>query len=179
MISRPLAFHRDRHWRELSPTEGKSRYRYEYLCEVPHRLDTNLNCHVQLRDKQNKLWVILDGHYWITQPGYQFNGCSPKRHLNFFNTGKPGWIGTPDFQGDKNAVGGTILSSGWHDQARQFSRTDFIKERFTLEQIDHGFYLLMKQCFFKQAELYYNAVRWASGWWPHHDDGQHSIILDV
>lgn len=178
MIARPLAFVRDRHWRELSPEEGQSRYRFEYLMEVPHRLDLNLNLRGELRDKQGKTWVIIDGRWWLTQPGYRWNGCSPKRHINLLGTGKPGWVGTPDVIGGSNGACGNVIGSGWHDQARQFSRTALISEFFTVAMLDHGFYQLLRQSFFKQADAYYRVVHAFAGWWPHHEDGQHSIVID-
>jgi hypothetical protein len=179
MIERPLAFVRDRHWRELSPEEGQWRYRFEYLLEVPHRLEKNLNLRAELRDQHGRPWVIIDGRWWLTQPLYRFNGCSPKWHVNLLGTGKPGWVGTPDVIGGPNGVGGNVLSAGWHDQARQFSRTDVIAEHFSVAEIDRGFHQLLKQCFFKQADLYYRGVRMAAGWWPHHEDGQHSVITSL
>ncbi|MFM2242972.1 MAG: hypothetical protein RLZ97_1827 [Verrucomicrobiota bacterium] len=172
MISGPLAFQRDRHWRELSPAEGRRRWRFEYLAEVPHRLDTSLRLTAELCDKHGRPWVRLEGRWWITLPGYQWNGCSPKRHLPLL-----GWIGTPDIIGGRNGACGNLIASGWHDQARQFSRTALIADRFTIPQIDLGFRHLLREVHFPRADLYHRAVALAAPLWPHQEDGQHSRIL--
>lgn len=173
MIARPLAFRRDHHWRELSPEEGRYRWRFEYLLEVPYRLDHDTKTHAALCDKDGNVWAVVDGRWWLTQPRYQWNGCSPKRWVWPF-----GWCGTPDVIGGSNGDCGNLIASGWHDQACQFQQTDFIDQHFTGKEIDHGFHELLKQSFFKGADIFHHAVSAARPVWPRGGNGAFSRIID-
>jgi hypothetical protein len=172
MILPPIAFRRDYHWRELSPKEGASRWRFQYLTEVPHRLDRDLGQHVQLCDAAGKPWVIIDGRWWLTQPGYRWNGCSPKRHIPLL-----GWVGTPDVPGDRHGYEGNLIASGWHDQARQFAKTKFVSSHYTIQDLDRGFHQILRMLSYPHANLFYKAVAIAAPFWPQKDEGQHSRIV--
>lgn len=173
MIARPLAFRRDHHWRELSPEEGQRRWRFETLCEIPYRLDHDLKAHVELCDDKGRVWVVIDGRWWLIQPHYATNGCSPKRHVPLL-----GWIGTPDVVGGTNGDCGNLIGSLWHDTACQMEKTDFIMEHFTGKEIDHGFHQLLKQTYFKLADQYHSVVAAARPVWPRGGNGAFSRIID-
>lgn len=98
-------------YRQLSPEEGKGIYRFvtkERLClevEDPFIAGSIPMC---FYDKSGKLWMIFHKNQIIIEPGYAWNGCSPKKYTKLF-----GWMGTPDMKP-------TILASLFHDALLQF-----------------------------------------------------------
>lgn len=174
MISTLPRFVERTHWRELSPEEGRRRYRFEAR-DMQIEVDKPLTQIISFRDRHGREWARFSGPIFSLSPTYQWNGNSPKRHVSILGTGKPGWIGTPDCRGDVTGLGGNIQASGYHDAMRQFCRTEHFP--LTLLEVDQCFYDINRLSGFALALPYFAAVRAASKAWPHHDNGEHSVIL--
>jgi hypothetical protein len=174
MISTRPDFVERRHWRELSPAEGKRRYRFEardMQVEVERSPALpKLDKIISFRDRHGREWARFSGPIFSLSPTYQWNGNSPKRWVPFL-----GWIGTPDCRGDVTGIGGNIQASGFHDAMRQFARTEHFP--LSILEVDQCFYDLNRLSGFPLALPYFAAVRAASKAWPHHDNGEHSVIL--
>lgn len=171
MISELPPFVEGTHWRELSPLQGRDRWRFTTMGPgVRVRLDLPLTETIELRDHNGKLWARFDGPNFTVLPGYWWNGNSPKRHVPVF-----GWVGTPDCRGDVTGIGGNILASLVHDAMRQFARTEHMP--LSVREIDECFYDLNKLSGFPLALPFFSAVRAASKFWPSGADG-YSILIE-
>lgn len=171
MISELPQFVEGVHWRELSPAQGRNRWRFTTMGPgVRVRLDLPLTETIEFRDHNGKLWARFDGPNFTVLPMYWWNGNSPKRHVPIF-----GWIGTPDWRGDVTGLGGNILASVIHDAMRQFAAT----EHFPLSvfEIDQCFYDLNKLSGFVFGLTYFATVRAASKVWPK-GQGGYSVLLE-
>lgn len=169
MISGRPSFVHGRNWRELSPDEGQRRYRFEAR-DMWIQVDKPLTKLISFRDRHGREWARFSGPIFSLSPTYQWNGNSPKRWVPLL-----GWIGTPDCRGDVTGIGGNIQASGFHDAMRQFCRTEHFP--LSLLEVDQCFYDINRLSGFPFALPYFSAVRAASKAWPHHDNGEHSVIL--
>lgn len=170
MISELPQFIQGTHWRELSPAQGRNRWRF-ITCGpgVRVRLDAPLVETIEFRDPAGRLWARFDGPNFTIVPGYAWNGNSPKRHVPLL-----GWIGTPDCKGDKTGLGGNLLASLVHDCLRQFARTEHMP--LSVREIDVAFYDLNVLSGFPLALPYYSAVRAASAVWPCGASGYSTLV---
>ena len=156
---------KDTHFSELSPKDGKYKYRYTLQKSlivfwegyVPHR--TRLS----FQDEKNREWLYMDQNHFIIPKRYSWDGCTPKRHIPIF-----GWVGTPDFEE-------TILASVIHDAFCQFQHTEHFP--FSRKIIDNIFKFLMEEEYFVFADIYYSGVRFGSRF-SKNNNKQKSIILD-
>jgi len=170
MISELPSFVEGTHWRELSPLQGRDRWRFTTLGPgVRVRLDLPLTEIIELYDHDGRLWARFDGPNFTVLPKYWWNGNSPKRHVPVF-----GWIGTPDCKGDKTGIGGNLLSSLIHDAMRQFCKTRHFPKSV---DPDLCFYDIMKLSKFPLALPYFAAVRAAAKVWPS-GPGGYSVLIE-
>lgn len=165
------------HWRRLTPEEGRNKWRYVLLQPITFHIigyaPRYPDLKIEFRDKYRRVWATLHGREFTTMPGYASNGNSPKRHVRIFGRGV--WVGTPDFEGDVNGNGGTVLANFLHDPARQFARTKHMP--LSLKDHDDLFLSILKAVKFRWARLWYHTVRAASGVWPIDQHGQTSAVV--
>lgn len=176
MISHRPDFVHGTHWRELSPEEGKRRYRAEardMQIEITRSsVLPKLDKIISFRDRHGREWARFSGPIFSLSPTYQWNMNSPKRWVPFL-----GWIGTPDFRGDVTGIGGNIQASGFHDAMRQFLHTEHFP--LSLLEVDECFYDINRLAGFAGALPFFSAVQagYKSGLWRHKPNGEHSVIL--
>lgn len=131
------------HYRELSPKEGREKYKYITLepitlCFKNRRLVPR-DVKLQFNKIGGPKLMVINPYSITIFPGYMWNGCSPK--LLLFKH----WFGTPDFKE-------TIIASLFHDALRQFESTaHFPFSRVTQDTI---FFTILKEQNFKFATLY-------------------------
>lgn len=139
-------FRRDEEYCELSPKEGRYRWRWKLLRDVRTRMLWFTGDRISFTDASNREWMRFERGGWrVMRRGYVWNGCSPKRHVPIF-----GWVGTPDTPYN-------LLASLNHDGGYQFSGTD--NYWMTREAEDRFFYDTMRASGFRFASLYHGAVR--------------------
>jgi hypothetical protein len=155
-------------WRELSPAEGRRRWRFE-ANRFAVTLDLPLTETISFHDRDGREWARFTGPVFSISRQYWFNGNSPKVWLPCF-----GWVGTPDVRGDVSGAGGNIFAAGIHDAMGQFRDTQHFP--LSRREIDVCFYDLNRLSGFPLALPYYSAVRAASGFWPHADGGEYSVL---
>lgn len=145
MLSLPT-FISGEHYRELSPDEGKDKYRYTTLKPITTKWSgyCQPNITISFRDNNNHEWMRMTNEEFTIQPNYYWDGCTPKRHINPF-----GWVGTPDFKQ-------TVLASLIHDAFCQFADTEHFP--FSHETTNKIFYEILKRHNFKLSDLYYSGV---------------------
>lgn len=140
-------FIEDIDYKEVSPIEGKRKWRWKTLiptrlefdyCVAPYQL-------IEFYDQHHKKWLTISGRYGMVEPGYYWNGNTPKVHVPIF-----GWIGTPDNKKTRKA-------SLWHDILCQMALTEHIP--FDKSQIDAVFYDILKIEKYKLASIFHGAVR--------------------
>lgn len=158
-------FIRGKHFRELSPAEGKRIYRFQTTAHVryPARGIVLGRSVITFHDSNGNQWLQLDRFGALVSPGYAWNGCSPKRWVPVL-----GWIGTPDFPS-------TIAASLIHDALYQFHAT----RHFPLHRSDCDQYLrdLIAATGAEDiAAIYYHAVRRFGSWSPAAEDGEYSTL---
>lgn len=176
MISSRPDFVHGRNWRELSPDEGKRKYRAEAR-DMQIKVDKPLEKIISFRDRNGREWARFSGPIFSLSPTYQWNMNSPKKWVSIFGTRKPGWIGTPDCRGDVTGIGGNIQASGFHDAMGQFRYTEHFP--LTPDEVDECFYDINRLSGFAGALPYFSTVVAArkTGIWKHRDNGEHSVIL--
>jgi hypothetical protein len=170
------------HWRRLSPAEGKNKWRYVLLQDITFTIVGYAPLHpdrkVEFSDKYRRVWATLHGREFRVKAGYASNGSSPKRYVTVL--GRKFWAGTPDFEGDVNGMGGTLLSNFLHDPMRQFAKTAHMPYPLRdLKTQDELFLSVMKACKFGAAGVWYWAVRAASFSWRIEEDGQKSTVVTL
>lgn len=169
MISELPDFVEGTHWRELSPAQGRYRWRFTTMGPgVRVRIDLPLTETIEFRDHGGKLWARFDGPNFAVLPMYWWNGCSPKRHVPVF-----GWIGTPDCRGDVTGIGGNLLGSVVHDCMGQFQETEHFPPSV---DPDLCFYDILQLADFPLYLPYFSAVRAASRVWPKGQCGYSTLI---
>lgn len=140
-------FLKDKHFRELSPKEGKNKYRFITTRCLIVGLSGIVPCgtKISFRDKNGKEWLYIDHKHFIIHKNYAWDGCTPKKHIPIF-----GWVGTPDFEK-------TILASLIHDAFCQFQDTkDFPFSRYIIDNI---FKYILIENNFEWVDIYYLGVR--------------------
>ena len=169
MITSIPDFVEGKDWRELSPREGKRRYRFATLRPQSVTLDLPLTELVTFHDRHGREWARFDGPVFTLAADYWWNGNSPKRWVPLL-----GWVGTPDCRGDVTGVGGNIQASGFHDPWSQFMLT----QHFPLSrgEVNLGFYDVNVCSGFPFALPYYSAVQSVGRAWPRSDNGEYSIL---
>lgn len=133
------------HYRELSPEEGKRRWRWATMRWTCLRLSIRSRYEVGFLDGNGSLWARIEGQQFWIAPNYWWNGCSPKAHVPLF-----GWVGTPD-------TPRTALASLFHDAMYQASGTDHFP--FSREQADLIFRNVLRGSMFPFAGIYHRAVK--------------------
>lgn len=169
MITELPAFIEGIDWRELSPAEGRRRWRFQLLRPLTFLIDRPLRRTVTFHDAKGVWWARLDGPRFTIREFYSWNGSSPKRWVPLL-----GWIGTPDCRGDVTGLGGNILASAAHDCLRQFCHT--LHFPLTLQEVDICFYDINRLSGFPLALPYYTAVRAAAAAWPRGRGGEYSRL---
>lgn len=164
MIARLPAFRLGEHYRELSPEEGKRRWRWETVKPVTLELAfPGWKEEIAFLDGRGIERAVLIGNRWTMHPGYAWNGCSPKRWVPCL-----GWIGTPDTPDN-------LLGSAFHDLGCQFVET----KHFPLSraQVDELFGLILRRSGFKWAGLYSGAVKDFGPLFKGPGDGSRSVLI--
>lgn len=145
MISGLPAFRLGEHFRELSPEEGKRRWRWKTTVPVVVRLAIDLDEEIAFMDARGIERGRLCGPRLKIHGGYAWNGCSPKRWVPVL-----GWIGTPDTPDN-------LLGSFIHDFMCQFVETRHFP--LSRDHVDGIFLALLRRSGFRWAGLYHGAVR--------------------
>jgi len=122
------------------------------------KLATKFTYHTGIlpHDKFLGLWlrVGITGIVTIAED-YSWDGASPK----VWALGR--WIGTPDGSIDeRTGLPRTYYATLVHDALYQFALPNGI---YTRKEIDEIFLKMLVEADFKQAKLYYRAVRWFGG----------------
>jgi hypothetical protein len=152
------------HYRELSPAEGRYRWRWQLSQDL--RIPLRFICPpFSCRNSDNWEWMRVEGGEQIVRAGYTWNGASPKRYSRILRR----WVGVPD--GPKN-LRGTCS----HDALYQASAL----MRFPISRrwADDLFGDILRADNFRWANLYQGAVEdfGAASWGVAHP-GQHLTIL--
>lgn len=152
-------------YRQLHPTrEGARRWRYITLKPIRLRVDGITNGTICYHDAHGKEWARHDRFGLFVEPGYAWNGCSPKRWYPLI-----GWMGTPDFPA-------TLLASLCHDVGYQFARTAHFP--LNRQQVDNLFYHTIAAAGDEElARLYHAAVRRFGSWAARPQNGEFSTLL--
>jgi hypothetical protein len=151
-------------YRQLHPTkEGRRRWRFVTLRPVRLRVDGITSTPIHYHDAHGKVWARHDRFGLLVEPGYSWNGCTPKRWVWPF-----GWIGTPDFPA-------TILASLCHDVGYQFARTAHFP--LTRHQVDGLFFHTIAMAGDEElARIYHAAVRQFGSWGSRPKNGEYSTL---
>jgi hypothetical protein len=155
------------HYRELSPEEGRRRWRWELLHDLKFKLPAAVRVRdVSFRDAAGHEWMCHRAGHRILRRGYRWNGCSPKRWVPVL-----GWIGTPD-------TARNLLASCVHDAGYQFSGVDGWD--ITREREDMIFLRILQASGFSMARAWHGAVRDFGGsrWGGNPDNLQAVDIID-
>lgn len=143
MITIPK-FQRNIEYRELSPLEGKYKYRFILLKPITFTTTFSLfpdNIEVLFRDMKNREWMKMTQNSIIIPAQYAWNGASPKKYVKGL-----GWIGIMDFPK-------TMLAIVVHDALCQFLDADY----FPLHRADCDdiFRTILDKNDFKLTDMYY------------------------
>lgn len=141
------SFERGKDFEELSPKEGKYKYRYKTKRCVIIKWSGYISRGTKIRfyDKKGREWLYMDDYHMIIHNHYYWDGCTPKKHTPIF-----GWVGTPDTEK-------TILASLIHDVLCQFQDTKHMP--LSRYQIDNIFKFILKEKKFILSDVYYIGVR--------------------
>ena len=134
--------------RRLHPThEGGRKYRFVLTKRFHYMLRGAIAKHpdVSFYDASGMRWAHIRSGTLYIEKGYAWNGCSPKYYIGSPPIGK--WIGTPDFDG-------SLEASLVHDVLFQFSAV----AKYTFEDCNKQFLLIMQNDNFSLADTYYAAV---------------------
>lgn len=135
-------------YRKLHPTkEGKRKLRFvtTRIDSLPlfGRAKNHRNCLLKCNQGIVRAGITKGRLWW--NPGYAWNGSSPKRYIGIYPLGF--WIGTPDFKK-------TLRPSLGHDILFQFSSLIDI----SFDEANHHFLLWLETEGFRGAELWHDAV---------------------
>lgn len=161
----PPDFLPDVHFRQLSPREGRRRYRFTTLRHLRYRIEGLVTGRsvITFHDAVGRQWLQIDQFGALLAENYTWNGCSPKRHLPLL-----GWVGTPDFPS-------TIAASALHDALYQFHATrHFPLHRSECDDLFRD--LILAAGDDDIAHLYHAGVRRFGSWSPTSPDGQYSTL---
>lgn len=157
------AFKDGTHYRELSPEEGKRRWRYQLTRSLRIELDLPLVEVISFRDRDSREWALLDRRWLEIAAGFTWNGCSPKLWVPV-----AGWIGTPDTPRN-------TLASCVHDCLCQFRDTDHFP--LSREMVDLCFREILEKSRFMFAGTFWGAVADAGWIFKTPPDGSHSVLI--
>lgn len=149
---------------EISPQFSNGRWRYITKTGIRLPIKNVTESVIFYHDASGKIWARHDKFGLYIEPGYAWNGCSPKRWI-----WPLGWVGTIDFES-------TILASLCHDVHYQFART----EHFPLHRsdVDELFYHCIHMAGDKViAGVYYRFVREFGTWAGRPKFGEFSTLL--
>lgn len=168
MIGTPFlkSFERGVDFRELSPKEGKNRYRFITLRHVRLRIEGLVQGDrvISFRGEDGREWLRIDRFGAVISEGYAWNGCSPKRHIILI-----GWVGTPDFAS-------TIPASLFHDAFYQFCVTAHFP--LNRSEVDWIFREMIEGAGDEDlAAIYHAAVRKFGSWTGRPPGGEHSVLV--
>ena len=157
-------FEKDIHYSELSPKDGKYKYRYKLTRSVIVRWDDYIpdGTRISFKDQNNREWLYVDDFHFIIPKRYSWDGCTPKRHFPIL-----GWAGTPDFEE-------TIFPSLVHDAFCQFQHTEHFP--FPRHTVDMIFKNLLDEKKFFWSKLYYTGTRIGARF-PAKAEGLYSKLL--
>ena len=135
-------------YRELQPIrEGKRKYRFITMTIDSLPLHGKMRHHRDcvMRDSREiiRAWIANARLYW--NPGYAWNGSSPKRYVGFPPIGF--WAGTPDFEPTRKPSLG-------HDILFQFAGHG----EYNFDDANYCFLKWMETNGFHLAENYFDAV---------------------
>ena len=145
-------------YRELSPEEGKFRWRFVTLRDVEVRMPWRKVPAMSFEDRSGVERMCFETGGWrIMRAGYAWNGCSPKRYVRGV-----GWVGTPDTLRNRRG-------SLFHDGGYQASGDTLYP--LTREQEDYLFLLNLREDRFLMSYAWYGAVRdFGASSWGNRDD---------
>lgn len=143
-------FNSTEHYKELTPLEGKYKYRFVTLDDVEIRFKNPIlpkGKKILFTDSNGKLWLEITHTSIIISKDYAWDGCTPKKWWGI-------WWGTPDFEE-------TVLASLVHDALIQFELTDDFP--FTRSEENFIFKSILHENEFVFENLYYMGVEfWKS-----------------
>lgn len=164
MIAKLPPFRLGEHYRELSPEEGKRRWRWESAATISVELDfAGWSEEIAFLDGRNIERGSLIGNRLEIRERYAWNGCSPKRWVPLL-----GWIGTPDTPDN-------LLGSFLHDFLCQFVDTRHFP--FSRAQVDELFGDVLRKSGFAWAGLYSGAVKDFGPLFKGPGDGSRSVLI--
>lgn len=165
MIRHLPSFRLGEHFRELSPEEGKRRWRWETTKPVTLELEfPRWKEEIAFIDGRGIERGRLLGPRLKIHAGYAWNGCSPKRWVRGL-----GWIGTPDTPDN-------LLGSFVHDFGCQMRDTKHFP--LSRDQVDGLFLEILRRSGFTWAGLYHGAVRDFGPLFKGPGDGSHSVRIE-
>lgn len=160
-------------YRELSPKEGRYRYRFLYLAPVAYVVKVPAGFWewsdktAEFRDRSGRCWMKMRSHpkgiEVEVQPDYAWNGNSPKRWIWPF-----GWVGTPDPES-------THAASGLHDPLCQFAGCEHMP--FSRKDADTCFYDVLNLSKFCAKGTWHGAVRFGAVAQPNQNPDAYSVLV--
>jgi hypothetical protein len=157
-------FRRDREWVEISPEEGRRRWRFDFSKDVGVKVPWRVKGDFSFVDGSGREWGSLELGFLTVRKGYRWNGCSPKRWVPLL-----GWVGTPDT--DRN-----LLGSGVHDLLYQASGGEGFP--FSREEVDGLFLEILRASRFGMARTFHAAVKQFGGTsWGRDENGLRTVRL--
>jgi hypothetical protein len=138
-------------YRELSPREGRYRWRWELTRDMAIPLPfvcRPFSC----RDEDGWEWMRVEGGVQHVRKFYRWNGASPKKWCRILNR----WIGSPDTIGDHNGRRGNLRGTCSHDALYQAS--GLMGFPISRQWADELFGAILRHDGFRWANLYQGAV---------------------
>lgn len=149
-ISKLPRFEENKQYVELSPKDGKYKWRFKTTTYIYIKFTRSLlpsgSGFISFKDKNGQTWMTINGDTVKIYPDYAWDGCTPKKWWG-------GWWGTPDFEK-------TRLASLVHDALLQFHKTD--KFPLSRGEIDYIFNDILTKEGFMLRGLYYTGARFGS-----------------
>lgn len=158
-------FDEQRHFRRLTPAEGKRVYRFITTRHIRFPIPGIVPDRqaITFHDATGRQWLQLDRFGALVSEGYAWNGCTPKRWVPLL-----GWIGTPDYPA-------TIPASLIHDAFYQFHATaHFPLHRSDCDAIFRDLTALGGEP--DIARIYHAAVRRFGHWSATVENGEYSTL---
>lgn len=143
-------FQKEKQYVELSPKEGKNRWRfktktYTYI-KFAQPLLPKGSGFISFKDRKGKTWMTINGDTIKIYPDYAWDGCTPKYGWGI-------WWGAPDFEK-------TRLASLVHDVLLQFRLTNHFP--ITRDEIDNIFRDILNKEKFMLRNWYYVGARFGT-----------------
>lgn len=136
-------------YKELSPKDGKYKYKFVTLKDINIEFSDSLglrNSKLIFKDSKDRIWLTIIENKIVISKNYAWDGCTPKKWWGI-------WWGSPDFEK-------TILASLIHDVLLQFHQTDhFPISRYDIDLI---FKEIMNHYNFIGKSIYYLGARFGS-----------------